>query len=453
MWRLVFKAFMRYTGENIHKKDGYMKKRIFITFIVMFVVYTCFGFVPLVYATANIDSIENSGETVYIKNYEEYEALMKEVNQNEVNKEEYFKQLIDELKKQDSYTATKLYQARVISIGEPEEQYTQDQATTTYSRGYYQNGKVEIINDENLEGITLNYMICLTYDVYGNITMPQIKVGDVVNVSFMQIDEGTVVAFSPEPDTYVKRFPSMMVLVIFSLLVVIGILGKYSVSFIIPTLLMFDLVICVLAPNLFLGIPLWVLVFFAIVLTTIAICVLKLGANIKAITAIFTTIIISAVIIPIHFVVDAIFNFSGLTTESFLMSGGVLPDVIANEIISPFSFHSLSIAITSIMAFALIALVACKVGENYEDGRNTEERELIEDKTKAYVADMSFVAMVILIATTLPKYMLLIAKKYTTAHVVHSEMLLIEFVRMLIILLAIALTIPTTKLVSKFFEE
>lgn len=423
-----------------------MNKKFFILFMTCISIISILFLPKEVMATnVNFEPIENSGETIYLKDYEEYEALMNEVNQNEVNKQQYLMQIASEIQKESSELKT--YQAKVLSINKPEMQYTQDQSTRLFSSGYYQNGEVEIINDEKLEGIILTYMMCLTYDVYGNIVLPEIKVGDVVNVSFMQMDEENVVAFSPEPDTYIRRFPTMIIFAIIMLVVIGGVLGKYSVKLIIPVLLSIDILIGVVGPLVLEGISLWLLVFFAIVLTTIAICVLKLGVNVKSVTAILTTVIVSVALIPVHFAVDALFNFSGLTSELFLMSGGVLPKMVGNELVQTFSFHSLSISITLIMSFALVALVACKVAEK------SEVNEADSDEVKSYVADMSFVSAITIIATALPKYMLLLAKKYTAEHLINSEMLLVEFVRLLIVMIAVVLTIPVTKIVSKFLED
>lgn len=421
-------------------------KKTFLLILMLLV------FPSLVSATNSFEPIENSGETIYIKDYEEYENLMNEVNQNEVNKQQYLNQLYEEIVAESNSSSLKLYQAKVVSINDPEVQYTQDKATGLYSEGYYQNGTVEIINDEQLEGITLTYMMCLTYDVYGNIILPEIKVGDIVNVSFMQVDEENIVAISPEPDTYVKRFPTMIVLSMIVLVVILSILGKHAVKLVLPLLLMIDLLLGVVGPLVMQGFNLWLLTFFAIILTIIAICVLKLGANSKAVTAIITTTIITVVLIPIHFAVDALLNFSGLTTETFVMSGGVIPNIVGEEVIPLFNFHSLSVGITLIIAFSLIALVACKMAELYSDGK-TQTEDAFNEESKSYVADMSFVATITLLATILPKYMLLLAKSYAVEHIIHSEMFLIEFVRILLVIVAMVLTIPTTMLVSKFLED
>lgn len=431
-----------------------MKKNFFVMIIVC--ISIIFAFQGLAMASKNdFEPINPSGENeVYIKTYEEYENLMKEFDQNEINKNHYMQQLVEDLEELENNSTIPLYEARVIEITEPELQYTQDQSTAEFSRGYYQNGKVEIINDEELEGIQLIYMNCLTYDIYGNITMPEVKVGDIVNISFMQIDEENVVAFSPEPDTYVKRFPTMLFLTILILLTVAIFLGKHSIKLLVPALLVFDILFVVVGPLILEGFNLWTLVFFTVVLTTIAICVLKLGSNIKAVTATLSTLFISGATIIVHAIIDAALKFSGLTTESFLMSGGVAPNVIASEVVSIFNFHSLSIAITVIMAFTLVALVACKTVEKYEENKGKlNANELIGEDVKSYIADMSFVAVVTILATALPKYMLLLVKSYTTEFIVHSEMLLIEFVRVLVVLLAMVLTVPMTTILAKFLED
>ena len=431
-----------------------MKKNFLMIVTICFSII--FAFQGLAFAGKNqFETTSPSGEKEqYLNTYEEYENLMKEFDQNEVNKKQYMKQLVEDLKQLEELTTVSLYQARVIEISEPELQYMQDQSTAEFSRGYYQNGIVEIINDEKLGGIQLTYMNCLTYDVYGNITMPEVKVGDIVNISFMQVDEENVVAYSPEPDTYIERFPAMLILTILVLLVVAIFLGKHSIKLLVPALLVFDILFLVVGPLILEGFNLWALLVFAVLLTTIAICVLKLGANAKAITAILSTIIVSAATIVVHAIIDAWLNLSGLTSESFLMSGGVTPNVIANEVVTIFNFHSLSIAITIIMAFALVALVACKTTEKYEENKGKlNNNEIVDDEVKSYIADMSFVAVVTIFATVLPKYMMLLVKSYTTEFIVHSEMLLVEFVRVLVVLLAMVLSVPMTTIISKFLED
>ena len=431
-----------------------MKKKIFA--IILFCFATIFAFQSLAMAGENDfePSIYSGENEVYIKTYEEYENLMKEFDQNEINKNQYMKQLVEELEALENNSTIPLYEARVIEITEPELQYTQDQSTAEFSRGYYQNGKVEIINDDELGGIQLVYMNCLTYDVYGNITLPEVKVGDIVNISFMQIDEETVVAFSPEPDTYIKRFPTMLALTIAILLIVAISLGKHSIKLLIPVLLAFDILFVVVAPSILEGFNLWTLLFFTVLLTTIAITVLKLGLNAKAAAATLSTLFVSGTAVIIHAIIDAVLNFSGLTSETFLMSGGVAPNVINSEVVSIFNFHSLSIAITIIMAFALVALVASKTAETYNENKaKLKAGEIISEEVKSYISDMSFVAVITIFATILPKYMMLLVKSYTTEFIIHSEMLLVEFVRVLVVLIAMLIAVPMTTLLSKFLEE
>lgn len=430
-------------------------KKIFSEIAIFWSLLICvIAFPNQVLATDQFDVNNNSGETIYLKTYEEYENLMNQFDQNEVNKIEYIKQLIGDLEQLEKKSEIPLFQAKVLSISKPEMQYTQDQSTAQFSRGLYQHGKAEILDEGELKGIELNYMICLTYDVYGNITMPEVKVGDIVNVTLMQIGEDSVVAFSPEPDTYVKRFPTMIMITIITLIVIIGFLGKHSVKLIIPALLATDILFGVVGPTILEGVSLWLLVAFAIILNAIAICVLKLGVNAKAFTAAFTTILVSAVALVVHAILDSIFNFSGLTTEAFLMSSGVTPNVVANEVVNILNFHSLSIAITLFTMLIVIVLTACKTAETYEENKaKLKADELIGEEVKSYISEISLVAIFVMLANTLPKHMLLLVKSYTTEYVLQSEMFLVEFVRILVMLLMVVITVPITLLVSKFLDE
>lgn len=395
-----------------------------------------------------------SGDPIYIKDYDEYEDLMAEFDDNEVNKIEFIKQLIGDLQEIERTSEIPLFEARVLSISEPEMQYTQDQTTAQYAMGLYQNGQVEIIDEGELNGVKLTYMTCLTYDVYGNITMPEVEVGDIVNVTLMQIGDDEFIAFSPEPDTYVKRFPTLIIITTIILIFVIGFLGKHSIKLIIPSLLMIDIVFGVVGPLILEGFSLWLLAGFAILLNTIAICVIKLGANAKAFAAIFTTSIVSFTMILVHAVVDALLNFSGLTTESFLMSSGVTPNVIANEVVNIFNFHSLSILVSLLIMLVLVALTACKTAEKYEENKaKLKVDEIVSEEVKSYISEISLVGIFVMIANTLPKFMLLLVKSYTTEYVIQSEIFLIEFIRMLMALVAVMITVPITLLVSKFLED
>ena len=58
-----------------------------------------------------------------------------------------------------------------------------------------------------------------------------------------------------------------------------------------------------------------------------------------------------------------------------------------------------------------------------------------------------------MIANALPKFMLLLVKSYTTEYVIQSEIFLIEFVRMLMLLVAVLITVPVTWVISKFLED
>lgn len=433
-----------------------MKKTFSFIGIICTLVICVLGFPKQVFATNQVD-VNDSGDTVYLKTYEEYEQLMNQFDENEVNKIEYIKQLINELENIKKSSEIPLYKAKVLSISEPEMQYIQDTSTAQFARGLYQNGEVEIIDEGNLKGVKLTYLICLTYDVYGNITMPEVKVGDIVNITLMQFGEGediTVVASSAEPDTYVKRFPTMLAITVIALIIIIAFLGKHSIKLVIPVLLAVDIFFGVLAPVILEGFNLWILVFFAIILNAIAICVLKLGVNTKAFTAAFTTFIISVVGLFVHAILDSFLNFSGLTTESFLMSSGVAPNIIANEIVNIFNFHSLSIAVTLLTMFIVIVLTACKTAETYEENKaKLKADELISEEVKSYISEISLVAIFVMLANTLPKHMLLLVKSYTPEYILQSEIFLIEFLRILVMLLMIVITVPITLIISKFLED
>ena len=443
-----------------------VKRNFFVLFVLSIAIVTGVFFSNRTFATSvNGNSNSNaskyeqmlelaSGDSVYIKDYDEYEDLMSEFDENKVNKIEFIKQLIEDLEEIEKTTEIPLFEAKVLSISEPEMQYTQDQSTAEYAMGLYQNGQVEILDEGELEGVKLTYMTCLTYDVYGNITLPEVKVGDIVNVTLMQIDDETVIAFSPEPDTYVKRFPTLIIISVIILFFVIGFLGKHSIKLLIPALLMIDIIFGVVGPLILEGFSLWLLAAFTILLNTIAICVLKLGVNAKSFAAIFTTLIVSFVMIVVHAVVDGLLNFSGITTESFLMSSGVSPNIIANEVVNIFNFHSLSILISLLIMLVLVVFTACKIVEKFaESDGKLELNELVNDDVKSYISEISLVGILVLIANALPKFMLLLVKSYTTEYVIQSEIFLIEFVRMLMMLVAVLLTVPVAWLLSKFLEE
>ena len=435
-----------------------MRKTCLLKIMVCFIL-VCGLMLPNQTFATNADKYEEalknlSGDPVYIKDYDEYEQMMSQFDENEVNKVEYIKQTIKELQELENRSEVPLFQAKVLSISKPEMQYTQDQSTAQFSRGLYQNGQVEIIEEGELKGVKLTYMICLTYDVYGNITMPEVKVGDIVNITLMQIGEDQVVAFSPEPDTYIKRFPTLIIISAVILVCVIGFLGKHSIKLIIPALLMVDVIFGVAAPLILEGVNLWALAFFTIILNAIAICVIKLGSTAKAFSAIFSTAVISFVMIILHLVVDALFNFSGLTTETFLMSSGVAPNIIANEVINIFNFHSLSIVISLLLMFVLVVLTACKTAETYDENKaKLKADEIISEDVKSYISEITLVGAFVMIANALPKFMLLLVKSYTPEYVIQSEIFLIEIIRILMMLVAVIITVPVTLLVSKFLED
>ena len=90
-----------------------------------------------------------SGDPVYIKDYDEYEKLMSQFDENEVYKIEFVKQMIGELQDREKNSEIPLFKAKVLSISKPEMQYTQDQATAQFSRGLYQNGQDDILPQQH----------------------------------------------------------------------------------------------------------------------------------------------------------------------------------------------------------------------------------------------------------------------------------------------------------------
>lgn len=405
--------------------------------------------------TSGLPASTQKNTDVYIKDFEEYQDLLNEFDDNTVNKGYYIEQLIKELQLLEQYKNVKLYEAEIIEITEPEIQYVQDASTSEYAMGVYQNGKVRITEKgSTLEGVELSYIANLTYDIYNNIVMPGLKVGDKTYITLMQIDEQNFVAISPELDTYVERFPTMLVITFVILISTAIYFGRHSVKFIVPLVLMSDLLFFVMGPLILQGFNLWLLMFFTILLNTIVIAVLKLGANSRAISAVFTTCVLSLIMIPVHFAIDSMLNFSGLTSENFLLSSGVAPNIIASEVVSLFNFHSLSVSFTIIIMSALIALTSCKTIEKYGEYKaRTKSDELIRADMSEYIAETSFIAIIIMLAQILPKYLILLVKNYTTKFVLQSEIFLVEFVRILIVLLGMMITVPVTLLVNKFMED
>lgn len=398
--------------------------------------------------------IKDAPEHVYLDSFEEYEEMLQEFDDNAENKVYFLEQLAQEIQYINDYKKIDIYKAEVIEVVEPELRYIQND-DYSYGMGWYQNGIVKITEKNSLlNGYEFSYMTNLTYDPYGNMTSPRIRVGDTVNISLMEINENQYVACSPIMDIYVQRFPTAMILVCMFVIFLLLYFGRKSIKIIVPLILIVDLVIFYMSSAIYQGVNVWFALGFVVILNTIALSVLKLGGNWKTIVSIISTLLVSFAMIMVHYGMDAILNFAGLTIDNIFLTSAVPPMIIGEEVVPQIDMHAFSVAVGILLVSVVSNLAAIKVIESCEkNAAKMKYEEEVKKEVNEYLGETTLIVAMFMIAQLLPACVNLFAEGYKLNHLLQSELFWIEVLRVIIVIIGLILTVPLTIVVYKALED
>lgn len=421
-------------------------------FLILLLVGVLFIFSSITFAT-ELPSNQKSPNEIYLDDYDEYEDLMSDFDQNEINKEYYLYQVATEVMNIEENKQIALYEAEILEISDPEIRYERD--GTEYVKKVYQSGIVRIIDKRiQLPNDQMTYLSSLSYDKYDNIRLSPYKVGDKTYVTFLELEEGNVIAVTPESEMHIERLSTFFGIMIIFFIVALICFGKHSVAPFVILVLFTDILIWLVAPLVLKGFNMWLLLVFTLVLTATAIAVIKLGVNYKAFVAVFTTCVISAAIISVHYVIDSMLDLSGITLETSLLSNVVTPLLIGEDTMPMFNFYSLNVVCTILISFGFILLTSCKTLLKHEEHKSKAKYdELLNSEIGEYISEMSLIAVIVMLAKAFPKYVVVIASAYNVQNAIQSEIFMNEMIRILIAVVGMMITVPMTLLMNRIIED
>ncbi len=407
-----------------------MKK--FITFLILFMFVFSFQV-----------SFANEGENVvYLETYEEYQELLNSISNMDENKQGFISTIIQNI---IYNSGVPVYKAKVTYASESETTYGVENSGLYYMQRY------QGINVEVLEGYYggksfENCVYPLLVDSYGNIDVKPVDVGDVVYVSIYD-DGETTQAYIMYPDSALNRWGSVLLLGIITIVFLLMYTGKYGAKNLIVVALAADLLFVVFSYFVVNYMSVWLSVALMILLVTIAAFALNLGVNAKFFNALTSFFAIIVVMVIAMYGFDAIAKIAGISLEAASLAENVYPSVNGEDIVPSMDFHALSLGITVIiMAFAIIPMII-KTLERLEP-----KSGITEDDMKKYLAEKILVVTGVLMASMLQKFMVIYITSNSLEQVINSEVLCIEFSRIMFVVIAMSLSKIITEAVAKIFE-
>lgn len=402
-------------------------------FVMLFVLSIC----TVSLATVIENPSAESGETVYIDSYEDYEQLVEDTN-TEYNQEE-LKRVYAEYTKYmreyyNQYERDETVKAKVIEAGDIVEQYDFDQYYYSASKYELQPIGIEIVEGE-YAGKRFNIDYLLTGDALNNLKYSKLKVGDTVFVSVYQDEStGEYVAEFTNAGSNIERFGTVFCIGIIAMVLLILYGGKKGILTTLITLLILDFCLIII-PNMGFAGQGFVIGGIALILLMIfTVSISKLGLNKKAVKASVIAIIINIITIMLLVIFNYLTRIAGVTYEVAALSENVL--------LGNMNFESLYIIITMIIASLAITNVICKCIEKLEKSEAVTFNEKLS-VCKNSLGGNVLLVVVSLMALYIPNHLLLLTNKYTSTEILNAEILATELIRLFTIIIAMALTVPT----------
>ena len=426
-----------------------MKKLVFLVFVFVL----CFS--AICFAT----EVEDATDSIMLDNYDDfYSAQSTGITQGEIK--DYYREFLaysrdEETKNQPE----KQYKAKIVDV---------NKASIVYDLSYYtpyqinvQKMKVEILEGE-YKGKVIEGQYLLTADTYGNLKLTEASIGNIIYVSIDKNEEGTLKAYTTSYDTRIQKFPIALVFVIITavLMVAVGRLEGFKTLLIIA--LIFDLVFVITIPEMMKynevktltssdkgfpttdeidadtsssilekddnGVPTKVEIVvknnslaWLIVIDTLVICfailVNKMG---------LTKEMLHAFAVSVTVIIFAALVLSGINTI-MKMNGNTLEAVsLAENIINRnIDFGALYMLTTLLIASVVVPNTVSKIVKH----RCHNIAKCINSQI-LLICVVSFTFII-------PKVMAMIIYRYDVRELINSEILILEFVRIIVLSLAI----------------
>ena len=407
-------------------------KKYFI--LLLSILVLCVG--QAVFATDTKEYIEySSGEkddgSIYLDSYEDYLKALGNVDEQEVYKEQYLSNLANAVLNYDLTERPDVVKARVLNVEGKKEYYSYD--SYGLSKISYQPVNVQVLEGKH-KGETYDISYILTADSYENLKVKELKANQKINIVISESGDESY-AYATTVDSAVNRVPLTVALIIVAVLLMIVYLGKQGMKIIPQMILLADMVMLVLVPELFAGRSLLWLTIVTSILYIIVESVIKVGLNAKAVAAIFSTIVVTLSLTVVLVGVSNMANFSGITYEVLNMLESFPKGTIDFYMLYISSFILLCMIVTSNISCMAISA----------NGDKKVIKENIAEKLPLFIG--------ILFVSIIPKYLYLLISKYTYDEIINSEMLLTDVYKIIFLIIAMVVTVQITEYAKKLFVD
>ena len=407
-------------------------KKYFI--LLLSILMLCAG--QVVFATDTKEYIEySSGEkddgSIYLDSYEDYLKALGNVDEQEVYKEQYLSNLANAVLNYDLTERPDVVKARVLNVEGKKEYYSYD--SYGLSKISYQPVNVQVLEGKH-KGETYDISYILTADSYENLKVKELKANQKINIVISESGDESY-AYATTVDSAVNRVPLTVALIIVAVLLMIVYLGKQGMKIIPQMILLADMVMLILVPELFAGRSLLWLTIVTSILYIIVESVIKVGLNSKTVAAIFSTIVVTLSLTVVLVGVSNMANFSGITYEVLNMLESFPKGTIDFYMLYISSFILLCMIVTSNISCMAISA----------NGDKKVIKENIAEKLPLFIG--------ILFVSIIPKYLYLLISKYTYDEIINSEMLLTDVYKIIFLIIAMVVTVQITEYAKKLFVD
>lgn len=407
-------------------------KKYFI--LLLSILVLCVG--QAVFATDTKEYIEySSGEkddgSIYLDSYEDYLKALGNVDEQEVYKEQYLSDLANAVLNYDLTERPAVVKARVLNVEGKKEYYSYD--SYGLSKISYQPVNVQVLEGKH-KGETYDISYILTADSYENLKIKELKANQKINIIISESGDESY-AYVTTVDSAVNRVALTVALIIIAVLLMIVYLGKQGMKIIPQMILLADMVMLILVPELFAGRSLLWLTIVTSILYIIVESVIKVGLNSKTVAAIFSTIVVTLSLTVVLVGVSNMANFSGITYEVLNM-------------LESFPKGTIDFYMLYISSFILLCMIVTSNISCMAISANGDKKVV-----KANIAEKLPLFIGILFVSMIPKYLYLLISKYTYDEIINSEMLLTDVYKVTFLIIAMVVTVQITEYAKKLFVD
>lgn len=422
-------------------------KKILMSIFACILVFSC----GTVFAT---EVQSNSGEEVYLEDYSQYEDVLNDMDYQAEYKKMYEEMITSYIDEQEKATRVNLNKAKILEASDVKVEYGQSYYNGNLYKSSYQTLKIEILDGEYKGEKIEDVQYILTCDIFENLKLAKVREGQTINVYVTKAEDGSLYAGTTTYDSPVQRFPVLLTLIIIALVIIVIYTGKHIAKFLIPLVLIVDLLFVVIAPSILNSVNILFLVGVLVILSSILISVLKFGVKAESFAVILSCIVLTVVLTVALYGFDSLANMTGITYDSAYIMESILPRNVDGELMPKLNFHDLSVGITALLMFFGIIYVACKTVEMYKS--KEKNNEIVKNVTlgmRAPLAESLVLVVSVLLVTLIPKLMLFMVNKSSMLEIMNSEVLITEIARISFILIGMAVTVPVTAMLTRLMDE